>query len=129
MSELPEAREARLARKRQETAERILTPDNVALFNMVRDQLNDFPTVPIAATARGLGVSVDDLCRWIIGFKEPKAPALLPMTTSLMPRDPELRAELVRLRRREGSLVTIAGEAPRQLEVVQTRIKSLERAR
>jgi len=47
----------------------------------------------------------------------------------LEPRDPELRAELHRLRRREESLVTVATETPMQLAIVQGRIKSLERTR
>lgn len=128
MAESPEAREARLARKLAETAALILTPDNYELFKLVRDQLNEHPTVSIDATARGLGVSVDDLCKWVIAFKEPRPPAILPRVSSIgLPRDPELRAELLRLRRREASLVTVATEAPRQLEIVQGRIRSLER--
>lgn len=111
-------------------AAQILTPDNYHLFDLVREQLNEYPQVPIAATARGLGVTPDALCRWFIGFKEYRPPAVLPSArASGLPRDPELRAELMRLRRRESSLVTVATEAPAQLAVVQGRIRSLERTR
>lgn len=130
MSEAPEAREARLAEKRRDTAERILTPDNYELFALVCDQFNSHPNVTVTQTASGLGVSVDDLCRWVIEFKEYRPPAVLPRVRSIgLPRDPELRAELMRLRRREESLVTVATETPMQLAIVQGRIKSLERTR
>lgn len=128
MAESPEHRQARLARKLEATAAQILTPDNYDLFDLVSYQLNQRnPVIPIEATARGLGVSVDALCRWVIGFRERRTPAVLPQTNTGLPRDPELRAELLRLRRRESSLVTIATEAPAQLERVQRRIESLER--
>lgn len=110
------------------TAAQILTPDNYELFDLVCDQFNNYPAVTVAQTASGLGVTVDDLCRWVIGFKERRPPAILPMVRSIgLPRDPELRAELMRLRRREASLVTVATEAPEQLARVQRRILSLER--
>lgn len=120
---------SRKGRAAREIAQRILTPDNHALFKEVCDWLNTFKGVSITALARQLGVEVDDLCRWVIGFKEPRPPAILPKVSSMgLPRDPELRAEMVRLRRREASLVTVATEAPEQLERVQRRILCLERA-
>lgn len=111
------------------TADRILTPDNYDLFKTVCDQFNSHPNITVEQTANGLGVTVDALCRWVIEFKEPRRPTILPARDGRsLPRDPELRAELSRLRRREASLVTVATEAPEQLARVQRRIVSLERS-
>lgn len=125
-----DTRSARLKKiSTAEMAALTLTPDNYELFELVCDQFNSHPNVTVAQTASGLGVTVDDLCRWVIGFKERRPPAMLPLVNTIrLPRDPELRAELIRLRRREASLVTVATEAPDQLARVQRRILSIERA-
>lgn len=52
----------------------ILTADNYELFDMVRDRLNHRPIEPIESIAFDIGVSVDELCRWVIGFSEKKRP-------------------------------------------------------
>lgn len=48
----------------------ILRPDNRELFAIVCSRLNARPVEPIECIANDVGVSVDDLCRWVIGFKE-----------------------------------------------------------
>ena len=52
----------------------LLTADNYELFDNVRDRLNLRPVEPIQSIAYDLGVTVDDLCRWVIGFSEKKRP-------------------------------------------------------
>jgi hypothetical protein len=110
-------------------ADDVLRPDNQELFDRVRDKLNQrSPSIPMASIADEIGVSIEELCRWFIGFREPRDPHVLP-PSQFVPRDPTLRAEMYRLREREASLVTVATEAPAQLGRVQRRILSLERAR
>lgn len=64
----------------------LLRPDNYELFDKVRDRLNARPVEPIECIARDVGVSVDHLCRWVIGFREkgrPKAPYQSPKFAAL----------------------------------------------
>lgn len=51
-------------------AESILRPDNYDLFDTVRFRLNARPAEPVASIAADIGVTVDQLCRWVIGFTE-----------------------------------------------------------
>ncbi len=51
-------------------AESILRPDNFDLFDNVRWRLNARPVEPIENIAHDIGVTVDQLCRWVIGFSE-----------------------------------------------------------
>jgi transposase-like protein len=53
-----------------EYARNILRPDNYELFDMVRDRLNHRPIEPIESIAYDIGVTVDELCRWVIKFSE-----------------------------------------------------------
>lgn len=57
-----------------EYAENLLRPDNYELFDNVRWRLNARPVEPIENIAHDVGVSVDELCRWVIGFKEKGRP-------------------------------------------------------
>jgi hypothetical protein len=66
----------------------ILRPDNYELFDIVRDRLNHRPIEPIESIAYDIGVSVDDLCRWVIGFREagrPSAPYQSPKFAAIGP--------------------------------------------
>jgi hypothetical protein len=72
----------------ERNARNLLRPDNYDLFEQVRLELNARnPVIPIDDIASRLCVSVDDLCRWVIGFKEPtvkrkqfyQAPAFAPL--------------------------------------------------
>lgn len=53
-----------------EYARNMLRPDNYALFDAVRNRLNAKPYEPIDSIAAEVGVTVDQLCRWVIGFSE-----------------------------------------------------------
>jgi hypothetical protein len=108
----------------------LLRPDNHDLFDLVRVMLvSRDPVFSWEEISEQLGgVPVEELVQWFLDYRMPVTPALLSTLGSLPPRDPGLRAELVRLRRREASLVTVASEAPRQLATVQRRILSIERA-
>ena len=55
-----------------EYARNILCPDNYDLFDSVCRRLNARPIEPIESIAYDIGVTVDELCRWVIGFKEEK---------------------------------------------------------
>ena len=106
----------------------ILRPDNHELFDRVRLRLvKRHPAIPFEDIAAEFGVEVNELIAWFLSYRLPKPPTVLPHYPGKLPRDPELRAELLRLRRREESLVTVVGEAPFQLAKVQQRIASLER--
>src|SRR5690606_3364490 len=72
--------------------------------------------------------SADDLVTWLLRYRLPPALAALERA-NLRPRDVTLHAELNRLRDRQASLLTVGSQAPRELAIVQRRIKSLERAR
>ena len=51
----------------------ILRPDNRELFETVRTRLNArHPVEPVQAIADELGVTVDELCRWFVAYKEPR---------------------------------------------------------
>jgi hypothetical protein len=51
----------------------LLRPDDRELFERVREQLNRRnPPVSIQVVADEIGVSVDDLCRWVLAYKEPR---------------------------------------------------------
>ena len=66
----------------------MLRPDNYELFDIVRDRLNHRPIEPIESIAFDIGVTVDDLCRWVIGFSEknrPKAPYQSPKFAPIGP--------------------------------------------
>ncbi len=71
-----------------EYTENLLRPDNYELFDNVRNRLNARPVEPIDCIARDVGVSVDDLCRWVIGFREkgrPTSPYQKPAYAPLRP--------------------------------------------
>lgn len=53
-------------------ARSILRPDNYDLFDIVRRRLDARPAEPVECIARDIGVTVDQLCRWVIAFKERK---------------------------------------------------------
>lgn len=53
-----------------EYARNILCADNYELFDIVCRRLNARPIEPIESIAYDVGVTVDELCRWVIGFKE-----------------------------------------------------------
>lgn len=55
-------------------ARSILRPDNYDLFDIVRDRLNARPAEPVEVIAQEIGVTVDQLCRWVIGFRESGRP-------------------------------------------------------
>lgn len=55
-----------------EFARNVLRRDNYELFDIVRDRLNARPVEPIASIALEIGVTVDELCRWVISFSEKK---------------------------------------------------------
>lgn len=55
-------------------ARSILRPDNYELFDIVRGRLNARPSEPIDCIAGDIGVSVDQLCRWVVRFSEKKRP-------------------------------------------------------
>jgi hypothetical protein len=72
----------------ERNARNLLRPDNYDLFEQVRLELNARnPVIPIDDIASRLCVSVDDLCRWVIGFKEAKrkAPYQSPVFAPLRP--------------------------------------------
>lgn len=67
-------------------ARNMLRPDNYALFDAVRNRLNAKPYEPIDSIAAEVGVTVDQLCRWVISFSEkkrPKAPYQSPKFAAL----------------------------------------------
>lgn len=54
----------------------ILRPDNRELFETVKCKLNQrSPVIPVATIADEIGVTVDELCRWFISYKERKGKA------------------------------------------------------
>ena len=110
----------------------LLHPDNHALFDHMRLMLiaRD-PVISWEEISEEFGgIPVPELIAWFLSYRLPTPPKIIPPSRGgLEPRDPELRAELHRLRRREESLVTVATETPMQLAIVQGRIKSLERTR
>jgi hypothetical protein len=54
-----------------EVARNVLRPDNYELFDEVRKRLNQRdPVIPIAGIAAWIGVTEDELIRWVIGFSE-----------------------------------------------------------
>lgn len=53
-----------------EYARNILRPDNYDLFDIVRDRLKARPAEPIDSIAADIGVTVDQLCRWVVSFSE-----------------------------------------------------------
>ncbi len=57
-----------------EYARNMLRPDNYELFDIVRKRLNAKPVEPIDSIAADIGVTVDQLCRWVIKFSEKKRP-------------------------------------------------------
>jgi hypothetical protein len=70
----------------------LLRPDNHELFDAVRKRLNQRdPVVPIAMIAWDLGVTVDELCKWIMAYKEPRKPKAYQS-----PRFPAIGAPLVK---------------------------------
>lgn len=60
--------------EQDEYTRNMLCADNYDLFDNVRWRLNARPVEPIESIAADIGVSVDDLCRWVIGFREAKRP-------------------------------------------------------
>lgn len=59
------------ADEQERNARNLLRPDNRELFDEVCLRLNARkPVIPIQVIADDIGVSVDALCRWVIGFKE-----------------------------------------------------------
>lgn len=63
----------------ERNARNLLRPDNYDLFEQVRLELNARnPVIPIDEIAARLCVSVDDLCRWVIGFKESRKKQRVP---------------------------------------------------
>lgn len=57
--------------EQSERARNLLRPDNYELFDEVRDRLNQRdPVIPIAGIAAWIGVTEDELIRWVIGFTE-----------------------------------------------------------
>lgn len=110
----------------------LLRPDNHALFDHMRLMLiaRD-PVISWEEISEEFGgVPIPELIAWFLSYRLPiPAKVVPPSRGGMEPRDPELRAELHRLRRREESLVTVATESPMQLAIVQGRIKSLERTR
>lgn len=58
-----------------ERGRNLLRPDNYDLFDQVCERLNQRdPVVPVAGIAAWLGVTEDELCRWIIGFRGTRRP-------------------------------------------------------
>ena len=58
-------------------ARNVLRPDNYELFDEVCARLNQRdPVIPVAGIAAWVGVTEDELVRWVIAFKDrkPKAP-------------------------------------------------------
>ena len=110
----------------------LLRPDNHALWTHVRLMaVARDPVLSWEEIAKNVGLDETDvpaLLAWFISYRLPPMANVLPPSPGIEPRDPELRAELRRLRRREESLVTVANESPMQLAIVQGRIKSLERS-
>jgi hypothetical protein len=67
-------------------ARNLLRPDNYELFDEVRDRLNQRdPVIPIDGVAAWLGVTVDELCRWIIKFSEKKRPKSIYQSKAFAP--------------------------------------------
>lgn len=105
----------------ERNARNLLRPDNHDLFEQVRLELNARnPVIPIGEIAGRLGVSVDALCRWVIGFKERRkqrvpyqAKVFAPLRPPVVsPSDPWADDEDRRRRRfaqkaREGARATI----------------------
>jgi hypothetical protein len=96
----------------------ILCADNYDLFDKVRDRLNIRPPEPIQSIAFDLGVTVDDLCRWVIGFKESKrpkyqsaklAPIAQPRTkaVTIWADDEDRRRQRIAQKARDGARATI----------------------
>lgn len=53
-------------------ASEILCADNYELFDRVCARLNAKPIEPIDIIASDIGVTVDELCRWVIAYRAPK---------------------------------------------------------
>lgn len=112
----------------------LLHPKNDSLWTHVRLMaIAREPVISWEDIARNVGLDATDvpeLLAWFLSYRLPAVPKVLPPSRGgIEPRDPELRAELHRLRRREESLVTVTTESPMQLAIVQGRIKSLEHTR
>jgi hypothetical protein len=51
-----------------------LHPTNHELMKMVRQRVKQDPPIPMTQIARELGFDVDDLCAWIVAYREPRRP-------------------------------------------------------
>jgi hypothetical protein len=96
----------------------ILCADNYELFDKVRNRLNLRPAEPVESIANDLGVTVDDLCRWVISFKEAKRPKyqsakLAPIAPPRAPSvglwadDEDRRRQRIAQKARDGARATI----------------------
>jgi hypothetical protein len=110
----------------------LLRPDNHDLYTHVRMMaVARDPVMSWEEIAERVGVdSVPELLAWFLSYRLPPGPRthVLPDGMAL-PRDPHERAEYMRLRRREESLLTVVNEAPKQLATVQMRMTSLEQTK
>jgi hypothetical protein len=60
-----------MTEEQDRAARNLLRPDNHDLFDDVSLRLDARnPSIPIDTIAADIGVTVDALCRWVIGFKE-----------------------------------------------------------
>lgn len=68
----------------------------------------------------------DELAAWFLSYRLP--PPLAALERRLMvSRNPDLKAELARLRDREASLLTMCEAAPAELAIIQRRINNIVR--
>jgi hypothetical protein len=112
----------------------LLRQDNHDLWTHVRLMaVKRDPAMSWEEIAEAVGLDASDvnaLLAWFISYRLPPAPRAHATPEGVrLPRDPELRAEYLRLQRREESLLTVVSEAPRQLATVQRRMESLERCK
>lgn len=114
------------------TVSDILRPNNHELWTHVRLMaIAREPVYSWEEIAYDCGLDAEDvpaLLAWFISYKLPPMPKVREIPPGkCAPRDPTHRAEYMRLRDREESLVTVVAEAPKQLAAVQLKMSELER--
>src|SRR5690606_8766276 len=112
-----------------QTGGELLRPDNHDLFVHVRLRLiARNPAISWEEIADEVAIeNVNELIAWFASYRLPPPPRARVLPAGLSaPRDPTDRAEYLRLRDREASLLTVVSEAPMRLAAVQIRMSELE---
>lgn len=110
----------------------LLRFDNHELFTHVRLMaIAREPVMSWEEIAATVGLDPEDvpaLLAWFLSYRLPPPPRVHAVADGMaMPRDPADRAEYLRLRDREASLLTVVSQAPASLAAVQLKMGALER--